>query len=174
MKKLSSLGICSIPVTLRCGETRIFTYMFSLMHTQTHCPLSAIISVLAFTGRPTSVEWVSWGSADRVWEVRDGQEGRPLWCEFNVFSAVSGSWWSGLNFMLLASVNSWYVVVFVLQRHPDGVASVAFKEPEQADACIESFNGRWFGGRQLSVQLWDGTTDYQVNQRKIHIAIHFL
>lgn len=78
-----------------------------------------------------------------------------------------------MNFMLLASVNSWYVAVFVLQRHPDGVASVAFKEPEQADACIESFNGRWFGGRQLSVQLWDGTTDYQVNQRKIHIAVHF-
>lgn len=60
--------------------------------------------------------------------------------------------------------NSWYVVVFVLQRHPDGVASVAFKEPEEADACILSFNGRWFGGRQLSAQLWDGTTDYQVYQ----------
>lgn len=54
------------------------------------------------------------------------------------------------------------MVVSVLQRHPDGVASIAFKEPEQADACILSFNGRWFGGRQLSAQLWDGTTDYQV------------
>lgn len=52
----------------------------------------------------------------------------------------------------------------MLQRHPDGVASVAFKEPEEADACIQSFNGRWFGGRQLSVELWDGKTDYQVNQ----------
>lgn len=50
----------------------------------------------------------------------------------------------------------------LLQRHPDGVASVAFKEPEQADACILSFNGRWFGGRQLTAELWDGTTDYQV------------
>lgn len=49
-----------------------------------------------------------------------------------------------------------------LQRHPDGVASVAFKEPEEADACVLSFNGRWFGGRQLTAQLWDGTTDYQV------------
>lgn len=53
--------------------------------------------------------------------------------------------------------------MFGLQRHPDGVASVAFKEPEEADACIQSFNGRWFGGRQLSVQFWDGKTDYQVN-----------
>ncbi|XP_027887291.1 17S U2 SnRNP complex component HTATSF1 isoform X1 [Xiphophorus couchianus] len=54
--------------------------------------------------------------------------------------------------------------VVLFDRHPDGVASVAFKEPEQADACILSFNGRWFGGRQLSAQLWDGTTDYQVEE----------
>ncbi|KAM9788528.1 17S U2 SnRNP complex component HTATSF1 [Neosynchiropus ocellatus] len=54
--------------------------------------------------------------------------------------------------------------VILFDRHPDGVASIAFKEPEQADACIESFNGRWFGGRQLSAELWDGTTDYQVEE----------
>ncbi|XP_062288842.1 HIV Tat-specific factor 1 [Scomber scombrus] len=54
--------------------------------------------------------------------------------------------------------------VILFDRHPDGVASIAFKEPEQADACIQSFNARWFGGRQLSAQLWDGTTDYQVEE----------
>ncbi|XP_034540258.1 HIV Tat-specific factor 1 [Notolabrus celidotus] len=54
--------------------------------------------------------------------------------------------------------------VILFDRHPDGVASVAFKEPEQADACILSFNNRWFGGRQLSAQLWDGQTDYQVEE----------
>ncbi|TMS14625.1 HIV Tat-specific factor 1 [Larimichthys crocea] len=54
--------------------------------------------------------------------------------------------------------------VILFDRHPDGVASVAFKEPEQADACIQSFNDRWFGGRQLSAQLWDGSTDYQVEE----------
>ncbi|XP_054907443.1 HIV Tat-specific factor 1 [Poeciliopsis prolifica] len=54
--------------------------------------------------------------------------------------------------------------VILFDRHPDGVASVAFKEPEQADACILSFNGRWFGGRQLIALLWDGTTDYQVEE----------
>lgn len=59
------------------------------------------------------------------------------------------------------------MVVLELQRHPDGVASVAFKEPEQADACIQSFDRRWFGGRQLSAQLWDGTTDYQVDKYNI-------
>ncbi|XP_034462483.1 HIV Tat-specific factor 1 isoform X3 [Hippoglossus hippoglossus] len=54
--------------------------------------------------------------------------------------------------------------VILFDRHPDGVASIAFKEPEQADACIASFNGRWFGGKQLSAELWDGTTDYQVEE----------
>lgn len=54
--------------------------------------------------------------------------------------------------------------VILFDRHPDGVASVAFKEADQADACIQSFNGRWFGGRQLSALAWDGTTDFQVEE----------
>lgn len=54
--------------------------------------------------------------------------------------------------------------VILFDRHPDGVASVAFKEADQADACIQSFNGRWFGGRQLSALPWDGTTDFQVEE----------
>ncbi|MBN3297459.1 17S U2 SnRNP complex component HTATSF1 [Amia ocellicauda] len=54
--------------------------------------------------------------------------------------------------------------VIIFDRHPDGVASVAFKEPEEADVCMLALNGRWFGGRQLSAELWDGTTDYQVEE----------
>lgn len=54
--------------------------------------------------------------------------------------------------------------VILFDRHPDGVASVAFKEADEADACIQSFNGRWFGGRQLSALPWDGTTDFQVEE----------
>uniref|UniRef100_UPI003F5FA392 17S U2 SnRNP complex component HTATSF1 n=1 Tax=Danio rerio TaxID=7955 RepID=UPI003F5FA392 len=54
--------------------------------------------------------------------------------------------------------------VIIFDRHPDGVASVAFKEPEEADACQVALNGRWFGGRKLSALLWDGVTDYQVEE----------
>lgn len=54
--------------------------------------------------------------------------------------------------------------VIIFDRHPDGVASVAFKETEEADACVAALNGRWFGGRQLSAELWDGVTDYQVEE----------
>ncbi|KAL4648269.1 HIV Tat-specific factor 1-like [Arapaima gigas] len=54
--------------------------------------------------------------------------------------------------------------VIIFDRHPDGVASVAFKEPEHADMCCVALEGRWFGGRKLSASLWDGTTDYQVDE----------
>ncbi|KAL0993916.1 hypothetical protein UPYG_G00115520 [Umbra pygmaea] len=54
--------------------------------------------------------------------------------------------------------------VIIFDRHPDGVASVAFKEPEDADVCQIALNGRWFGGKKLSAELWDGTTDYQVEE----------
>ncbi|XP_069842583.1 17S U2 SnRNP complex component HTATSF1 [Dendropsophus ebraccatus] len=54
--------------------------------------------------------------------------------------------------------------VLIFDRHPDGVASVAFKDAEQGDACILALNGRWFGGRQLDVQAWDGVTDYQIEE----------
>ncbi|XP_069468902.1 17S U2 SnRNP complex component HTATSF1 [Ambystoma mexicanum] len=54
--------------------------------------------------------------------------------------------------------------VLIFDRHPDGVASVSFKETEEADLCIAALNGRWFGGRQLSVESWDGVTDYQIEE----------
>ncbi|XP_036596252.1 HIV Tat-specific factor 1 [Trichosurus vulpecula] len=54
--------------------------------------------------------------------------------------------------------------VLLFDRHPDGVASVSYKEPEEADICIQALNGRWFGGRQLRVAVWDGVTDYQVEE----------
>ncbi|KAL8180811.1 UNVERIFIED_CONTAM: HIV Tat-specific factor 1, partial [Gekko kuhli] len=51
--------------------------------------------------------------------------------------------------------------VIIFDRHPDGVASVSFKEMEEADVCKQALHGRWFGGRQLCVETWDGVTDYQ-------------
>ena len=50
----------------------------------------------------------------------------------------------------------------IMQRHPEGVASIGFKETESADMCVRAMNGRWYGGRQLEVVVWDGVTNYQV------------
>nr|DBA20921.1 TPA: hypothetical protein GDO54_017655 [Pyxicephalus adspersus] len=54
--------------------------------------------------------------------------------------------------------------VLIFDRHPDGVASVSFKEADEGDACKLALNGRWFGGRQLLVETWDGVTDYQIEE----------
>ncbi len=50
-----------------------------------------------------------------------------------------------------------------LQRHPDGVVSLAFKEFEAADMCVAKMNNRWYAGRQLDVAPWDGLMDFQVH-----------
>lgn len=52
--------------------------------------------------------------------------------------------------------------VVVYDRHPEGIATVTFKEPEEADACIGRMNGRWFAQRQLSAETWDGRTRYKI------------
>uniref|UniRef100_A0A8C4N635 17S U2 SnRNP complex component HTATSF1 n=1 Tax=Eptatretus burgeri TaxID=7764 RepID=A0A8C4N635_EPTBU len=54
--------------------------------------------------------------------------------------------------------------VIIFDRHPDGVASVSFGIVNQADICVAALNGRWFAGRQLQAALWDGVTDYQVEE----------
>ncbi|XP_006881955.1 PREDICTED: HIV Tat-specific factor 1 homolog [Elephantulus edwardii] len=54
--------------------------------------------------------------------------------------------------------------IILFDRHPDGVASVSFRDPEEADCCIQTLDGRWFGGRQITAEAWDGTTDYQVEE----------
>lgn len=48
-----------------------------------------------------------------------------------------------------------------LQRHPEGVAQVTFREPAEAQACIQLLNGRWFSQRKISAEIWDGKTKYK-------------
>ncbi|XP_077977033.1 17S U2 SnRNP complex component HTATSF1-like [Glandiceps talaboti] len=54
--------------------------------------------------------------------------------------------------------------VMIFDRHPDGVASVKFKEAEEADVCIGALNGRWFAQKRILAVRWDGTTDYQIEE----------
>ncbi|XP_028412564.1 HIV Tat-specific factor 1 homolog [Dendronephthya gigantea] len=54
--------------------------------------------------------------------------------------------------------------VMVFDRHVDGVVSVGFAEIEPADVCIREMNGRWFAGRKLLAQKWDGVTKYEVEE----------
>ncbi|XP_072930196.1 17S U2 SnRNP complex component HTATSF1 [Epargyreus clarus] len=52
--------------------------------------------------------------------------------------------------------------VVIYDRHPEGVAQVTMKEPEQADAVVALINGRWFGKRQITAEIWDGRTKYRI------------
>lgn len=52
--------------------------------------------------------------------------------------------------------------VVIYDRHPEGVAQITMKEPEQADAVVQLMNGRWFGKRQITAEIWDGRTKYRI------------
>ena len=44
--------------------------------------------------------------------------------------------------------------------HPEAPIVVRFKSSGAATAAISVFNGRWFGGRRITCEFWDGQTDY--------------
>lgn len=46
------------------------------------------------------------------------------------------------------------------QQHPEGVVSIRFRDPEPAAACVRLMNGRFFGGRRLVAEVYDGKTRY--------------
>ncbi|XP_033227268.1 HIV Tat-specific factor 1 homolog [Belonocnema kinseyi] len=59
--------------------------------------------------------------------------------------------------------------VLICDRHPDGVAQVTFKESEAAQACVQLLNGRWFGQRKITAEIWDGKTKYKVAETEAEI-----
>jgi len=52
----------------------------------------------------------------------------------------------------------------IFQRNPEGVAVIKFKDFQDAQSCIRVMNDRWFGGKQLQAELYDGWTNYQVDE----------
>ncbi|KAG0171699.1 hypothetical protein DFQ28_000718 [Apophysomyces sp. BC1034] len=50
--------------------------------------------------------------------------------------------------------------VILYDKSPGGVISVRFMEKESADACILLMNDRFFSGRQISAEIYDGHTRY--------------
>ncbi|XP_059152638.1 HIV Tat-specific factor 1 homolog [Physella acuta] len=52
--------------------------------------------------------------------------------------------------------------VILYDRNPEGVMSVTFKEPEEADSCIAALNGRWFAKNRVVATTWDGKSKYDI------------
>jgi len=42
----------------------------------------------------------------------------------------------------------------------NGVVTVRFKDPEGAEACLEVMHNRWFGGKQLKAEMWNGVEKF--------------
>ncbi|KAF5304432.1 hypothetical protein FQR65_LT07962 [Abscondita terminalis] len=60
--------------------------------------------------------------------------------------------------------------VIIYDRHPEGIAQVNMKEPEEADAVVQLLNGRWFGKRKLSAEIWDGRTKFKIAETDSQIT----
>ncbi|KAK9696194.1 RNA recognition motif [Popillia japonica] len=60
--------------------------------------------------------------------------------------------------------------VVIYDRHPEGIIQVNMKEPEEADAVVVLLNGRWFGKRKLTAEIWDGKTKYKIAETDSEIS----
>lgn len=52
----------------------------------------------------------------------------------------------------------------MLQHNPEGIATVTFKEVEEADLSVMSLNNRWFAKRKIMVETWDGKTKFKIEE----------
>ncbi|KAL7299446.1 hypothetical protein TKK_0007689 [Trichogramma kaykai] len=59
--------------------------------------------------------------------------------------------------------------VIIYDRNPEGVAQVTFKEVEEAQACVQLLNNRWFAQRRITAEIWDGKTKYKIKETEAQI-----
>jgi len=49
-----------------------------------------------------------------------------------------------------------------MKKNPEGVISVRFKDELSVIICIKKMNGRYFGGKRIVAEVYDGKTKYKV------------
>ncbi|KAN0019542.1 hypothetical protein ACTFIU_002757 [Dictyostelium citrinum] len=54
--------------------------------------------------------------------------------------------------------------IHIFEYNPDGVVSVKFVEFESAEKCVALMNDRFFDGRKLSADFYDGYSNYHVEE----------
>ena len=54
--------------------------------------------------------------------------------------------------------------VVIFDRHPEGVVSVKFADEPMALKCIAKMNGHKFAGRTVAATMWDGRTNYKIEE----------
>jgi len=53
--------------------------------------------------------------------------------------------------------------VVLYEKNPEGVISVRFKDELSVLLCIRKMNGRYFAGKRIVAEVYDGKTKYKVN-----------
>eukprot|EP01102_Stenamoeba_stenopodia_P011326 TRINITY_DN3469_c0_g1_i1.p1 TRINITY_DN3469_c0_g1~~TRINITY_DN3469_c0_g1_i1.p1 ORF type:complete len:398 (-),score=119.43 TRINITY_DN3469_c0_g1_i1:68-1261(-) len=54
--------------------------------------------------------------------------------------------------------------IIIFEGNPDGVVVIKFEEHWPAVRCIEKMDGRWFAGRQITADFYDGVSNYKVEE----------
>lgn len=54
--------------------------------------------------------------------------------------------------------------IIIYSSEPEGVAEVRMADPEEADIVVHMMHRRYFGKRLLIAELWDGKTQFKVNE----------
>lgn len=54
--------------------------------------------------------------------------------------------------------------ITVFERNTEGAVAIKFSTLEACVKCIEVMNGRWYDGRRLSAEFYDGTTNYRYEE----------
>ena len=54
--------------------------------------------------------------------------------------------------------------VVVYDKHPEGIAQVFFRSPEEADLAISMMNGRMFNQRVMKAETWNGKEKFKVEE----------
>ena len=58
--------------------------------------------------------------------------------------------------------NGWKIKRLTIHEfHPEGIVEIKFEEPKAAEECIKTFAGRYYGGRLLECDYYDGKTNYK-------------
>ncbi|XP_062544220.1 17S U2 SnRNP complex component HTATSF1 [Armigeres subalbatus] len=59
--------------------------------------------------------------------------------------------------------------VVLFDRHPEGVAQITMSDPEEADLVVKLLNGRFFGKRKLTAEIWDGRTKFRIAETEADV-----
>lgn len=48
----------------------------------------------------------------------------------------------------------------IFSKHPDGIVQIKYASAGAAAEALQAFDGRFFGGRRISAEFWDGVTNF--------------